>query len=558
MPPIIGPPQTGMSAVVRPVGDWIDGAYPVATAPLSNAVYKALGIAEVDDPGSLDTNLKQWVSSTDDDKIVLNGSDCAELQDKSAGTAYDYGQTTAAKQPAVTTDPSTGVQALLFDGSDDWMEADSLAAQIDNTDVTIVVVGRHATSYAAGTSCFFATSPAGAGSLTQIGLETSTTGKGQLYHNQDGGAFSYVTPGENYMGGRFIGVYEFDDTTHTLSDVHINGTQKTITGSFTSTLPARVSIGHKWNNTTSQFNFGGYVYAVLVFTVKLTANQRKAVEAFLGQEYGMRGVLPVAHTMRGSNTTWPAGVYPLASFPLTRRIIDDESIIEANDPGDFDTHLQAWFDPNDADSFTESTGEVDDWTSKAVGGDTIVQATGADRPTRTAVSTYFSVVAESGEHFDPLTEYAEGCLWGSHGMVICRIKYPSDPGAFRQLWHSGQFVGGLSGGVYLNSSDKLVIESPTDAAQATVITYGEEYVVSASFGNTASELYAWGDGAEIALTGATSGTDRLPGLTMLGHPSSGNGSCDGGEFLAWRVPLSDAMRDVVRDWIANESGVTLP
>lgn len=216
------------------------------------------------------------------------GAQIDTIHDRS-GNNFHIAQSTSSKQPLFQVDATSGKPGAFFDGTDDYMDRDSLAAMNSGNDFTVFIAGK-------------ATDNNKANSALSTVLSTSTTSSRKLlyvFDTRTNKAATVVTTDAGTLASFLL--TELDTVPALLTttmDFTLNGgsyktykelvLQDTEPWLYTtdSYINEKLTIGSNANLGTSSENFfQGYIYEVIIYNSVLSDQDREDISSYLISKY---------------------------------------------------------------------------------------------------------------------------------------------------------------------------------------------------------------------------------------------------------------------------------
>jgi hypothetical protein len=222
-----------------------------------------------------DLNLSLWLDASDASTITHSNGSVSQWADKS-GNAFHFTQTTAANQPTTGSVTIGGINAINFDGSD----------RMANSDISMN-----------GTHSIFAVALSNANGYGRIlendanlffGIGNGNNNFATFYGSGSGwNEVNTNTPGQSLATPSIIGVTNDGST----AKPYVNATaQDTKNGTMQSFISLRLGA---WSTGSQAWN--GPVAEVLIFSTKLSDQERQSVEGYLAHKWGLQSNLPSEH-----------------------------------------------------------------------------------------------------------------------------------------------------------------------------------------------------------------------------------------------------------------------
>jgi prepilin-type N-terminal cleavage/methylation domain-containing protein len=195
---------------------------------------------------------------------------------------YNLNAPATNNQPRYVSSCINSLPCLRFDGTDDYLS--NLSAPITGTELTMFVVAKRISNKAAAAVI--------SGSLASVANDYSDTESfvgfyeevtGNTLQSFRNGALSTAThPGNDVA-------YIASATYNNINNItYLNGTAQTTsasTGSFNST---RLLIAGRWTSSSATNFYNGNISEIIFFTRALKAEERKAVESYLGKKWNIK------------------------------------------------------------------------------------------------------------------------------------------------------------------------------------------------------------------------------------------------------------------------------
>lgn len=245
-------------------------------------------------PAAITTSL--WLDASDTSTVTLNGSDVSQWNDKS-GNNKNAAQSTAAKQPAYSSNQLNGYHGIVFNGTSDCLRIPSISL---NTFTTVFFVMKN---------------PSGGAFFIEHSQNASNFDGFYIYGNQGNSAHTRragTTNAGNFATGYWTGTSDVIITINTVSNPSVaadifrpfkDGTAVTrnVTAATTltnSSVTTALNIGARDNGTVAFFN--GNLYELIICNSSLSASDQEKVEGYLAWKWGLQNNLPVTHPYKSA------------------------------------------------------------------------------------------------------------------------------------------------------------------------------------------------------------------------------------------------------------------
>jgi hypothetical protein len=240
------------------------------------------GITDAWTPSSISTAL--WLDANDYSTLTYGVSGNVSQWNDKSGNARHLTQGTESMHPKTGVTTLNGLNALDFDGSNDFMSVAN-AAWHNNGDIHIFSVAR-----CDGSTDIVVANNDGAGGYFCRAQGTTQYRSSMIADggSATAGTFTAATPH----------IFESKYATPVTGARIDGGTEVTFSGSgYTSTVNS-LTIGAGDNGTTNSFN--GEVAEVLVVAGVMSTGNRQKVEGYLAHKWGLEGNLPGDHPYKSS------------------------------------------------------------------------------------------------------------------------------------------------------------------------------------------------------------------------------------------------------------------
>jgi hypothetical protein len=248
-------------------------------------------------PAELTTTL--WLDAADATTITESGGSVSEWQDKS-GNVRHASQGASDRRPTVSDAAQNGLDALSFDGTDDFFSLASALPLANSGSFDVYFAGRP--NHPGDTRGIIRNYPSndGAGSW---GLSIGISGQARLTH--------HITSGNNSTGGiTSAGVFTADQSSIASFAYNTAGgstsAQRWIlrhnagaplsetAGNTGSNYGAGTEVGRRLSSIDTDF-YKGLMYEIIITSAAATTEDRQRVEGYLAHKWGLTASLPADH-----------------------------------------------------------------------------------------------------------------------------------------------------------------------------------------------------------------------------------------------------------------------
>lgn len=238
-------------------------------------------------PGGISSGLRMWLDAS---TLSLNNNDPVSSWTDQSGNGFHAAQATVGFQPKYLTNVVNGMPAIQFN-TDDFLEFDGNV--IVNTNYTIFAVVRRTSAGASGSTSshhyFLGGTASTANRNLHVGWRSNTTFTQDQYSNEIN---TYVTAFNAGTEAPLILSARHSSTFSEGKDAYINGGLRGVSlypvASRYShmTAWAGASIG-RYIDGTIDTRFNGWVAELIMYNRYLSDAERKSVETYLGNKYGI-------------------------------------------------------------------------------------------------------------------------------------------------------------------------------------------------------------------------------------------------------------------------------
>jgi len=201
---------------------------------------------------------------------------------------YDFKQATVANQPKYSEGIINNLPAVRFDGTDDFMMANSVG--INSKGFTAFLVGQRPNNF----SATFGGPWQGLLSGTAVGANDDTASGSILAFADFGATFTtstnltWFSNTLTHPGGGVPYIFE-TLYTGTVNNIFLNGSPSANFSVNTSFLIDTLRIGCSYFNNPYKFH-NGFIAEVIIYSRALNTEERKAVEGYLSKKYAIKVV----------------------------------------------------------------------------------------------------------------------------------------------------------------------------------------------------------------------------------------------------------------------------
>jgi hypothetical protein len=249
------------------------------------------------DPSLITTAL--WLDAADANTITESSGEVSQWNDKS-GNGRNATQATQANRPALTTAAQNSLNAVSFDGSNDFFSLASALPLANSGSFDVFMAGKPThtsrdTNHGAGVVRQFPGSDA-AGSWGTVIKHTGAAGVVHL----GGGGSGHVFGGSILSGTNAIASWTFKQSGG--SDSAAKWTIRIDAGSPVAETNASASSGWGTGNgeigrifTTSGYYYLGLMYEIVITVSEASTTNRQRIEGYLAHKWGLTANLPSDH-----------------------------------------------------------------------------------------------------------------------------------------------------------------------------------------------------------------------------------------------------------------------
>lgn len=335
----------------------------------------------------------------------------------------------------------------------------------------------------------------------------------------------------------------------------LNGSAATtVTATYTAGTCSGYGIGSRWNgasgiNASGALN--GVIFEIMYFNSPLGVSDRRNIEGYLAQKWGLTGSLVAGHPSLTVPVGAPVtGVGKQTISYLPRPILFSPTSI---------TGLRLWMDATDTSSMTFSSGSnISQWRDKS-GLSNHATATGSPVLTGNSINDYPAIVTSSGQHFTGPTS-----VTGTTLTVFAVAK------TTRTLPNNGldqRLVSLVNGAnVDYGRADSVIALFNQGSGSSSITTWRLSSVAGSVIAtNTPFQVvskydgtngFIWEDGS-LGGSSASSGTFGITkyGIGNQANPTSENWNGSIGEVLIYNTALTDTQRQLVEGYLAWKWGL---
>jgi len=226
---------------------------------------------------------------------------------------------------------------------------------------------------------------------TTTGLSVETSNGLRFYGN--GGSY------QSDLGNASLlvkAIYN-DNMNGTAGSGYLNGTNATnATAGYTAGTCSGYGVAARWSgNISTSYSLNGVIYEILFFNTPLSVVNRRTIEGYLAQKWGLTASLPVGHPGLTNNylTTSTAPIsYPIVSIaarPQPKFIIGEKVPTQSGGAGYTPASsgtLSVWLDASATATLTLSGANVTAWVDKSTNTYSAIQNNSLGYPTYTAAA----------------------------------------------------------------------------------------------------------------------------------------------------------------------------
>lgn len=231
-------------------------------------------------PADISTAL--WLDAADASTVTLDGSTVSQWDDKS-GNGRNASQGTSSARPVLTASALNGLNAITFDGSNDFM---SIANSFMATTTLII-------------ACVVKENNGGFGGIITSKIGSPATDNSPALDINTSRLFEYdfgsLSPHISTTNGSSWGVVVGQSLSNTSSLIAVNGTiENSSSNSFSiSSTASSTALG---TYRVGDSNYGAFdLGELLVLTSNSTLETRQHIEGYLAHKWGLTANLPAGH-----------------------------------------------------------------------------------------------------------------------------------------------------------------------------------------------------------------------------------------------------------------------
>ena len=436
---------------------------------------------------------------------------------------------------------------INFNGSS-WFSNTSFAQNLSQRSIFIIM---QETTHPATTGVFplIPDPSSGLDHSTTNGLTIETTNGLRFYGNSGG----Y----QSDMGNSSLLVKAiYNDNMNVRAGTgFLNGSAATtVTATYTAGTCSGYGVGSRWNGASGISASGalnGVIFEIMYFNSPLGLSDRRNIEGYLAQKWGLTGSLVAGHPSLTLPVGAPAtGVGKQTISFLPRPILFSPTSI---------TGLRLWMDATDTSSMTFSSGSnISQWRDKS-GLSNHATATGSPVLTGNSINAFPAIVTSSGQHFTGPTS-----VTGTTLTVFAVAK------TTRTLPNNGldqRLVSLVNGAnVDYGRADSVIALFNQGSGSSSITTWRLSSVAGSVIAtNTPFQVVSKYDGTngfiwEDGTSGGSSASSGTFGITKYGignqaNPTSENWNGSIGEVLIYNVALTDTQRQLVEGYLAWKWGL---
>jgi hypothetical protein len=327
----------------------------------------------------------------------------------------------------------------------------------------------------------------------------------------------------------------------------------TVTATYTAGTCSGYGVGSRWNGASGISASGalnGVIFEIMYFNSPLGLSDRRNIEGYLAQKWGLTGSLVAGHP----SLTLPVGA---PATGIGKQDLSFYSRAATFSPTSI-TGLQLWMDGSDLSSMTFSSGSnISQWRDKSGLGNHAT-ATGSPVLTGNSINGYQAIVLASGKYFTGSTSVTGTTLTV---FSVAKTTRTLPNGGLDQrlvsLANGANVDYGRADGVIAlfnqGSSSSITTYRVASVAGSTITTNTAFQVVCKYNGTTG---YLWKDGT----SGGSSASSGTFGVTKYGIGNQANPTTEYwigsiGEVLIYNVALTDTQRQLVEGYLAWKWGL---
>lgn len=249
---------------------------------LAAIVALSTGLLIAAGPGNISSGLKMWL---DADAMSLNNNDPVASWTDQSGNNNHAVQDTASYRPLFKTNILNGKPAIVFDGSNDYLTIDG--TMVVNTNYSIFAVVKRNSSNPGSFNYYLGGTQSMMNKNLQLGWRSNTT----LTHGQYTNDYDMRVPSYSASMPAYLITSRHSNTLG--NDTYLNGSMKGL--NMNNVSSARLahlsawqgaSVGRYIDNTINT-RFNGYVAELIIYNRYLSESERKSVETYLANKYGL-------------------------------------------------------------------------------------------------------------------------------------------------------------------------------------------------------------------------------------------------------------------------------
>ena len=384
-------------------------------------------------------------------------------------------------------------------------------------------------------------------SATGLSVETSNGlrfyGNGGSYQSDIGNASLLVKA-----------IYN-DNMNGTTGSGYVNGTNVTnATAAYTAGTCSGYGVAARWlGSISTSYALNGVIYEILFFNTPLSTTNRRNIEGYLAQKWGLTASLPAGHPGPPSATVTAAIPYPITSIaarPQPKFIIGEQVAGQATGflPNSI-SGLSVWLDAAATATLTLSGSSVTAWADKSTNAYSAVQNNGLGYPTYTAGTyPYVNFNANQALRIAARPYVTSWTLFVAMNSVSIQPRWFISPYSTVGLVMMGMGQGAskiFSG---------LLPGAPSDAT-------GNHIEMTTAQNTNATGVLAWfRDGTQQVTNTTNAGIAAVPGASLgIGANQSGNFDINGQyqiyELLLYDTYLNTTEQQKVEGYLAWKWGL---